>query len=154
MAFWRTLRTVRRSSFERTPASVRDPHADNQDHPAAGPHALGYHAREPGADQVCEHVSVKPCGLGLTPQVPRQKYLIVSNLAHTPVPDRHSINPASRRNAVGPAPWAPAPPKPAGPGSPRVISEHGHVTHSLRTGRLHLRSQPRSPFRGASTSHD
>jgi hypothetical protein len=44
MAFWRTLRTVRRSSFERTPAGVRDHYADDLDRLAVSVVALAYYS--------------------------------------------------------------------------------------------------------------
>ncbi len=63
MAFWRTLRTVRRSSFERTPAGVRDHYADDLDRLAVSVVALAYYScGEPFVDEASEHLGLKPMG--------------------------------------------------------------------------------------------
>jgi len=49
-----------RSTFQRHPASVRDPHAGNLDDPAVRLHGLAVSIGEAVADQARQHVDIKP----------------------------------------------------------------------------------------------
>jgi len=54
---WLSRRFIQ--SGQRNPASVRDPHAGNLDHPAVHPHGLTVRSREAVVDQAGQHVDVK-----------------------------------------------------------------------------------------------
>src|SRR5258708_36225655 len=62
MAFWRTLRTVRRSAFERPPAVVRDAVALDLGCRTTRSHGFSYHRCEPGGHKSCQHVTREPMG--------------------------------------------------------------------------------------------